>query len=893
METIAGFQKTGRNTIGPGSDLVELTSETGFRHQAVVFHPEYRSHPAIGPALEVIKGFLEAPYVTGMLELVAHDPAQGAFVYPTGQAWSIYEVVRTLADLGATAGIRAGLELMYSAGEILIEAAEAGEPNGVYSHGGLTPWRVMLKADGQVEIMGHALPQVEILQFHANQDDIPGEDSFRYCPPERMEARREEVSADLFGLALIAFELMTGKPVYDGLVNDIRTQAARGEGSRRLFRFKDQIPNATRDLLNTALKAAPSDRFKDGRAFLEAVRRVLGSSDAQGPSLIDVMQRVSKTERRTGQGLESSKTQALSKDDLARILAEEDDDSVAPADAGQERVKAWAPPSPGRKVRSARRERQSGDRPAAPPPADPPPRAAPPPRDPPPRAAPPPPRDPAPPPVNERARMPDALTMSQSRRPRRVRQAEPEAPEPPAPAPTPTPTPSPARSSGDSRWGRPDPGRRSRAPRRRAESTSADTPAPVAATPEPPPPPPEPPPPDPRAVASGSADDILASISRSGASLSGRRDRSNRSAADVIDEILSSGSRPAAPPPREPVVAPSTSGDRPRVPIGARRPRRAGPPEEPPAPPEPVRTPPGPIRTPPEPIRTPPEPIRTPPEPIRTPPEPVRTPPEPVRAPPEPRRDPLPQADTAPQPLPERPPPLRDDITEPQPAPEVRRDDPRPEPELPRDADLPEPAPRVVPSAVPPLTVAPGELVVRSAPSAIDLDNPRPPDPLRTNLGGKGLSFRIKRGPGGSSFRFRIPSEATLAEAVSLLTGTMVPLRTDLQGRVTLGYRLGDEDGPAPGAASISEFAEGSTLVLHPVAAREVWMRLEVDDEDTPARMMIPVNTALPVAAVTDHLCAWLRLSGSGWALYQSEEIISPHVLMDELDPDKPLVLRT
>ena len=333
MDTIAGYQKTGRVTIGPGADLVELSSENGFRHTAVAFHPPYRAHPAIGPGLEVVKGFLEAPYVTGLLELVAHDPKQGAFVYPTGQAWSAYEVVRTLSDLGQNAGIRAGLELMYTAGEILLNAAEAGEPAGVYSHGGLTPWRVMVKADGQVEIMGYALPQVEILQFQANNNEVPGEDSFRYCPPERMVSTKEDVSADLFALSLVAFELMTGKPVYDGLVNDIRTQASRGEGTRRLFRFKDQLPNGVRDLLNLCLKPSPRDRFPDGASYLRAVQKVLSSAEASGPSLMDTMSRVSKTQRRTGESLDAGKTQSLSKADLARILAEQDNEPEPPRPA--------------------------------------------------------------------------------------------------------------------------------------------------------------------------------------------------------------------------------------------------------------------------------------------------------------------------------------------------------------------------------------------------------------------------------------------------------------------------------------------------------------------------------------------------------------------------------
>ncbi|MBK9370180.1 MAG: hypothetical protein IPN01_28455 [Deltaproteobacteria bacterium] len=508
MDTIAGYQKTGRVTIGPGADLVELSSENGFRHTAVAFHPPYRAHPAIGPGLEVVKGFLEAPYVTGLLELVAHDPKQGAFVYPTGQAWSAYEVVRTLSDLGQNAGIRAGLELMYTAGEILLNAAEAGEPAGVYSHGGLTPWRVMVKADGQVEIMGYALPQVEILQFQANNNEVPGEDSFRYCPPERMVSTKEDVSADLFALSLVAFELMTGKPVYDGLVNDIRTQASRGEGTRRLFRFKDQLPNGVRDLLNLCLKPSPRDRFPDGASYLRAVQKVLSSAEASGPSLMDTMSRVSKTQRRTGESLDAGKTQSLSKADLARILAEQDNEPEPPRPARPAQAKgaAWTPPAKGKAAEPAPAAKAT---PAA-----------------------------------------------------EVKAATPPRAEPPKAAPPPQ-TPS------DSRWGRPAEGRRARAPRTTRpgevgdEEEELDGPAPMGGSP--PPAAAAPPAEAPRSRIS--ADELIRSISSStDGGLRRALNRSQSSASSVIDAILSD-----ATPKRAEAAGPEPLPSTPEGGLGVRR----------------------------------------------------------------------------------------------------------------------------------------------------------------------------------------------------------------------------------------------------------------------------------------------------------------------------------
>ena len=112
MDTIGGMRTTGRRLRGPASDLVELEGDNGLKHTAVVFHEEYRAHRGVNEALGVVQGFLESPWVSGLVELVGIDSPAGAFVYPTGQAWSVAEAIRVLADAGQAAGVRAGLELL-------------------------------------------------------------------------------------------------------------------------------------------------------------------------------------------------------------------------------------------------------------------------------------------------------------------------------------------------------------------------------------------------------------------------------------------------------------------------------------------------------------------------------------------------------------------------------------------------------------------------------------------------------------------------------------------------------------------------------------------------------------------------------------------------------------
>ncbi|MBW1879213.1 MAG: hypothetical protein JRJ84_12695 [Deltaproteobacteria bacterium] len=125
MDSIVGMTPTGRRISGPSADLVEVESDKGLKHTAIVYPDEFVEHPTLLGDLKEFGKFMEKPGITGLVELVARDDAEGAYVYPTGTVWSVAEVVRVYNDLGEACGIRAGLEIAYVASQILIEAEES------------------------------------------------------------------------------------------------------------------------------------------------------------------------------------------------------------------------------------------------------------------------------------------------------------------------------------------------------------------------------------------------------------------------------------------------------------------------------------------------------------------------------------------------------------------------------------------------------------------------------------------------------------------------------------------------------------------------------------------------------------------------------------------------
>ncbi len=833
MSTIAGYATSGRRLKGPASDIVELIGEDGKTLSAIVFHPEYREHRGINGALEVVARFLEQPMVGDLVEMVARDPEQGAFVYATGQVWAVADVIRILADLGETAGVRAGLELMLRAGRILTEAADFGASENVYSHGGLTPWRLVMHQDGRVQVLGHALPQVEILMFHEDHTVLPPSDSFRYCPPERIHGEEEDLSSDLFSLGLIAFEFMTGKPVYDGLVNDIRQQAARGEAGRVLFRARESLPASVRDILGNAMRLEVRDRHPDGYAFLDAVEAALHSGDARGPSLAEVMRKVSSQMQRRGVVPDSASTVMGTPAEIMAMLGSDDDDDEPVLAPKREK---WQPPG--------RVSRASPVAPAEPAQA---------------------------PPSSEEpdvggSRWSAAVRRSGTRRP--IRRSAPTAPSESLPAAPsivdeqPSVESSPAsrfnRVSGVRRVNRtsavasqvgpaPDaaPGspvdiqkvlRSSRIRKPRRNRTPADlaaeeapgeavpVPAPVEELVQPPP-----------APAPRSTADLLAQI-RQSATRSRRSSVDRPSAAgDIIRDLVRSSGRTrtsaeAEDVPAAPSLAPSSGGSA-RV-RTVRRNRRSTPTAE----------------------AVEEEALAGPSSVADTPVAPPEKPAPAVVAPPIPVLDDRNEAVDEPSAAPPTPAAVPSDLAG-QPT-----------------QKLPVPEEPVTTPSVSATTGHVGNLQ-------------RPPSPIPTDArSGGAKAFVIRRGPDGRGTRMRLPKNATAAEAIGWLVGNLVPVRTDLTGRLTGWYRFSSGDNPVPPDTLLDRLDGELPLVLYTVPNDTRLVDLRIEGEPT-TRFVSPMGTAVPVVTLIDHITAWLDLSPDTYSLVGPTGPLGPyHILADLSD---------
>ena len=116
----------------------------------------------------------------------------------------------------------------------------------------------------------------------------------------------EDFSSDLFAVALIGFEMMTTRPMYDGSISAIQESAQRADVSMRLNQamVAGWLDPHTHDLLDQCLRFDGEDRFNSFTTAIRAGKALLRNQHLKGMSLFDVMSACSQQILRSSQEVE-------------------------------------------------------------------------------------------------------------------------------------------------------------------------------------------------------------------------------------------------------------------------------------------------------------------------------------------------------------------------------------------------------------------------------------------------------------------------------------------------------------------------------------------------------------------------------------------------------------
>ncbi|MDP9391151.1 MAG: protein kinase [Actinomycetota bacterium] len=213
------------------------------RHTAALTHPNIASVYDYGETLDDTGtqqlAFLVMEYVEGHpLVTILHDEGR----LPAD--W-------TLHVLGQSAE---GLSAAHRAGVV---------------HRDIKPGNLIVRPDGVVKLTDFGIAQARDTAPLTRTGMVVG--TAQYLSPEQAQGMEVTAASDVYSLGVVGYECLSGERPFDGAS---QVAIALAHINRPPPPLPADVPPAVRLLVERALAKDPADRFPDGAAFAEAIRRV-------------------------------------------------------------------------------------------------------------------------------------------------------------------------------------------------------------------------------------------------------------------------------------------------------------------------------------------------------------------------------------------------------------------------------------------------------------------------------------------------------------------------------------------------------------------------------------------------------------------------------------------
>lgn len=160
------------------------------------------------------------------------------------------------------------------AAKIIRQAADAlGEAhaNGIL-HRNLKPENLVLS----VSLSGTELVKVTDFAVFDGLDE-PTEESLKYLSPEQLEGRVPNFASDIYSLAVIAYQMLTGRVPFNSASEKEMLKAQKSGLSLNPSNLRLDLSRQTDEVLQKALAYKPSDRYPKARDFGDALYYALNS----------------------------------------------------------------------------------------------------------------------------------------------------------------------------------------------------------------------------------------------------------------------------------------------------------------------------------------------------------------------------------------------------------------------------------------------------------------------------------------------------------------------------------------------------------------------------------------------------------------------------------------
>jgi serine/threonine-protein kinase len=271
MKKVGRFQMLSRLGQGAMASVYRAHDPEIQRDLAIkILNQQYRRDP------ECVARFLREARAAGALShpniVTIYDVGQAdAFPYIAMEILTGMPLDKAIASRGAFS-----IEETISIGVQLADALRYAHEQGIV-HRDIKPSNIILGNDGTVKILDFGIARVAEGGTRETEETLKTQlgqvlGTPRYMSPEQALGKPLDGRSDLFSLGAILYELITGKPAFDG--GSIATLAVQITTQQPApIAVTPECPRGLRFIIDKLLSKAAEKRFDGGKELLAALRR--------------------------------------------------------------------------------------------------------------------------------------------------------------------------------------------------------------------------------------------------------------------------------------------------------------------------------------------------------------------------------------------------------------------------------------------------------------------------------------------------------------------------------------------------------------------------------------------------------------------------------------------